>query len=107
MNDVIKKWELILNQDSSENITYGRKVLVEILDDIKITKEKTKWISVSKKLPQRPDEDYLVVVRNKNKEGGIPIIDIANFTSDGIWIKSNTWEDVVFWSELPEPPYLD
>ena len=40
MNDVIKKWELILKQDSVENITYGRKVLEEILDDIKIAKEK-------------------------------------------------------------------
>jgi len=64
------------------------------------------WVAVSEKLPSRPDEDYLVVVRNKNKEGGIPLIDIGNFSSDGIWIKANTWEDVVYWAELPEPPCL-
>lgn len=64
------------------------------------------WVAVSDKLPPRPDEDYLVCVRNKNKEGGIPIQDIGNFSSDGVWIKQNTWEDVVFWAELPKPPCL-
>jgi len=64
------------------------------------------WVAVSEKLPPRPDEDYLVCVRNKNKEGGIPIQDIGNFSSDGVWIKQNTWEDVVFWAELPKPPCL-
>ena len=64
------------------------------------------WVAVSEKLPSRPDEDYLVVVRNKNKVGGIPLIDIGNFSSDGIWIKANTWEDVVYWAELSEPPCL-
>lgn len=64
------------------------------------------WVAVSEKLPPRADEDYLVCVRNKNKEGGIPIQDIGNFSSDGIWIKQNTWEDVVFWAELPKPPCL-
>lgn len=64
------------------------------------------WINVSEKLPLDTDKDYLVIVKNKNKENGIPIFDIANFSSDGIWIKNNTWEDVVCWSELPEPPCL-
>ena len=64
------------------------------------------WVAVSEKLPTRMDEDYLVCVRNKNKEGGIPIQDIGNFSSDGVWIKQNTWEDVVYWAELPKPPCL-
>lgn len=64
------------------------------------------WVAVSEKLPPRPDEDYLVCVRNKNKEGGIPIQDIGNFSSDGVWVKQNTFEDVVFWAELPKPPCL-
>lgn len=64
------------------------------------------WVAVSEKLPTRMDEDYLVCVRNKNKEGGIPIQDIGNFSGDGVWIKQNTWEDVVYWAELPNPPCL-
>lgn len=64
------------------------------------------WVAVSEKLPTRMDEDYLVCVRNKNKEGGIPIQDIGNFSSDGVWIKQNAWEDVVYWAELPKPPCL-
>jgi len=64
------------------------------------------WVAVSLKLPTRMDEDYLVVVKNKNKEGGIPIQDIGNFTSDGVWVKANTWEEVLYWAELPEPPCL-
>lgn len=64
------------------------------------------WVAVTKKLPPRPDEDYLVVMRNKNKEGGIALMDIKNFTSDGIFVGGNNWENVVFWAELPEPPFL-
>lgn len=64
------------------------------------------WVAVSEKLPPRPDEYYLVVVRNKNKDGGIPLVDLGNFTSDGVWIKHYTWEDVVYWAEVPEPPCL-
>ncbi len=38
MEEVIKKWELILQQDAqntNKSITYGRKVLQEMLDDFK------------------------------------------------------------------------
>ena len=35
MEEVIKKWELILQQDSDRDITYGRKVLEEMLIDVK------------------------------------------------------------------------
>ena len=64
------------------------------------------WVAVSEKLPTRMDEDYLVVVKNKNKPNGIYLEDIGNFSSDGIWIKANTWEDVTHWRELPKPPCL-
>lgn len=63
------------------------------------------WISVKEMNPPRLDEDYLVVVRNKNKEGGIPIQDVKNYTSDGVFVGGNTWEDVVYWSELPKSPF--
>ena len=36
MEEVIKKWELILKQDSDRDITYGRKVLEEMLIDVKM-----------------------------------------------------------------------
>lgn len=36
MKKVIKKWEIILQQDSGRDITYGRKILEEILTDVKI-----------------------------------------------------------------------
>ena len=63
-----------------------------------------KWISVDDRLPESLDEDYLVAVKNKNKEGGIFLIDIGNFTSDKVWVKSNTWEKVTHWQPLPDPP---
>jgi len=64
------------------------------------------WVSVTERMPPRPDEDYLVVMRNKNKEGGVALQDVKNFTSDGTWVGGNNWENVVAWAELPEPPYL-
>lgn len=69
--------------------------------------EEINWISVNDKLPNRPDEDYLVVVRNKNKECGIPLMDIQNFTSDGVFVGGDpdVWEKVVYWSELPKAPF--
>ena len=36
MEEVIKKWELILQQDSGRDITYGRKVLEEMLTDVRM-----------------------------------------------------------------------
>lgn len=63
-----------------------------------------KWISVDDSLPTGSDIVYLVCVKNKNKENGIPLIDIAVFDSDGIWQKSTVWEDVTHWRELPPAP---
>lgn len=84
------------------NISY---TIGEAENDISELTKGVDWIDVRDRLPTEEDEDYLVVVRNKNKEGGIPIQDIANFTGDGKWVKNNTWEDVVYWSELPKSPF--
>jgi len=91
-------------------------ILLDLIDgDIDIDKAKEEllnlynvinWVVVSEKLPPRMDEDYLVCIKNKNKEDGILIQDIGNFSSDGVWIKQNTWEDVVYWAELPKSPCL-
>jgi hypothetical protein len=64
------------------------------------------WVAVTERMPPRPDEDYLVVMRNKNKEGGIALQDVKNYTSDGTWVGGNNWEDVVAWAELPKPHCL-
>lgn len=65
---------------------------------------KPQWIPVTERLPKGADIAYLVSVKNKNKEGGIPLIDIAVFDSDGIWQKYTVWEDVTHWMNLPELP---
>lgn len=62
------------------------------------------WTPVTEKLPKIPDNDYLVAVKNKNKEDWIFILDIWVFSSDWVWWKSNTWEDVTHWMPLPLPP---
>lgn len=36
MEEIIKKWELILQQDNDRDITYGRNVLEEMLTDVKM-----------------------------------------------------------------------
>ena len=35
MKDIIEKWELILQKDLDNNISYGRNVLIEMLNDFK------------------------------------------------------------------------
>ncbi|MFA5298304.1 MAG: hypothetical protein WC389_08880 [Lutibacter sp.] len=35
MEEVIKKWELVLRQDKDRDVTYGRKVIEEILNNLK------------------------------------------------------------------------
>jgi len=42
MKNIIKKWELILEKDKGKDITYGRKVLKEILNDFKNENKKRK-----------------------------------------------------------------
>lgn len=93
-------------QEVIEQFTYGNYSIEQATNELFDLYNVINWVAVSEKLPTRMDEDYLVCVRNKNKEGGIPIQDIGNFSSDGVWIKQNTWEDVVYWAELPKPPCL-
>jgi len=38
---MIKKWELILQKDKDRDVTYGRKVLVEMLNDFKEQSEES------------------------------------------------------------------
>ena len=64
----------------------------------------SQWISVAERLPEEKGEDYLVAVRNKNKDSGIWLYDVAQFTDEGTWGKQNTWERVVFWKPKPLPP---
>jgi len=35
MEEIIKKWELILQQNNNKNIIYDRNILQEMLDDFK------------------------------------------------------------------------
>ena len=67
--------------------------------------DKINWVQVSERLPDRFDEDYLVVVRNKNKPDGIAIVDLGHWSSDCKWIKFQTYEDVIMWAELPKRPF--
>lgn len=34
--EIIEKWETVLLMDSNKDITYGRKVLIEMLNDFKL-----------------------------------------------------------------------
>ena len=61
------------------------------------------WVNVKDRLPEEEGLDWLVLVKNKNKEGGIFIHDVAQY-EQGKWSKSSTWEDVVYWMPLPTPP---
>lgn len=51
MEEVIKKWELILEQDKDRDITYGRKVLEEMLTDMKMAVKNCSIPHVSGSLP--------------------------------------------------------
>lgn len=105
----IKILEILTKKAEKYNVSFcgvESNAIIETVNEALSLHNVINWVSVSEKLPLRFDEDYLVCVRNKNKEGGMPIQDIGNFSSDGVWIKQNTWEDVVFWAELPKPPCL-
>lgn len=80
------------------------KVAWDVCTQWAISQMQPEWVPVTERLPQGPDIVYLVCVKNKNKENGIPLIDIAVFDSDGIWQKSTVWEDVTHWMPLPNPP---
>lgn len=63
-----------------------------------------KWVDAKMRLPQKIGE-YLIAVKNKNKEDGIWLFDIANWNGDE-FERSNTWEDVLYWTEIPKPKSL-
>lgn len=47
MEKIIKKWEIILQQDCDKEITYGRSVLIEMLNDFKSEVKKLNLPNVS------------------------------------------------------------
>lgn len=60
------------------------------------------WHKVTEKLP--PEEELvLVLVRNKNKEDGIPLFDVATHDGDAWRPRQNTWEDIVMWAAITAP----
>lgn len=61
-----------------------------------------KMISVKDRLPELKDKNYLVTVKNKNKEHGIYMYDIALFDIHRTWITEIVWEDVTHWMPLPK-----
>ena len=61
------------------------------------------WIDVKKRLPDNGDE-VVIAVKNKNKEDGIWLFDIAIFYEDsGFEERRSTSEDVLYWKPLIDP----
>jgi hypothetical protein len=60
----------------------------------------TEWVSVKERLPGEDGIFWKVRVKNKNKANGIYLYDSAQY-KDGMWHKSETWENVTDW--LPQP----
>lgn len=48
MKEVINKWETILEKDKGKDITYGRKVIEEMLNDFKAVEKNTNNIPTDK-----------------------------------------------------------
>lgn len=66
-------------------------------------KESINWVKVSTRLPNN-GEEVLIAVKNKNKEDGIWLYDIATYyKDDGFEERHSTWEDVLYWSPLISP----
>ena len=60
-----------------------------------------KWVEFKKSVPQKQD-DYLIAVRNKNKEDGIWLYEVAFWNSES-FERSGTWEDILYWCEISDP----
>lgn len=59
------------------------------------------WINVKKRLPN--EQCYvLIAVRNKNKEDGIWLYEVAFWCGDE-FERSQTWEDILYWKYIEEP----
>lgn len=59
------------------------------------------WIDFRNQVPTKQDE-YLIAVRNKNKEDGIWLYETAFWNSES-FERNNTWEDILYWCEIVEP----
>ena len=65
--------------------------------------EQMGWISVKKRLPLPHEQDeYLIAVKNKNKENGIWLYDVAFWNSEE-FERSKTWEDILYWRPIDDP----
>ena len=51
-----------------------------------------------------PDEigQYLVRVKNKNKEGGIFLYELCAFNEENVFEQWDTWENITDWMPLPD-----
>ena len=69
------------------------------------------WISVKDKLPSCKngyvDRLVLICVKNKNKPDGIYLQDVCRFDGEEWSKRFHTWEEILFWMPLPEPPKED
>lgn len=61
------------------------------------------WISTKKRLPL-PNEQYhyLIAVKNKNKENGIWLYEVAFWNSEE-FERHSTWEDILYWKYIEGP----
>lgn len=62
------------------------------------------WVDAKKKLPEIPEKQYRIAMRNKNKPDGMIICDTAVFNSEGEWIRFDSWEDVLYWRPFNDTP---
>ena len=63
--------------------------------------EISNWINAKKKLPNGQC-DVLIAVRNKNKEDGIWLYEVAFWCGDE-FERCQTWEDILYWKYIDEP----
>lgn len=59
------------------------------------------WIDIREQVPKTQDE-YLIAVKNKNKEDGIWLFEVAFWNSER-FERNSTWEDILYWAKIKEP----
>lgn len=62
---------------------------------------KIKWHKISDGDFPKTTGDYLTIYKNKNKEDGIYLYEVAYYTGDG-WDNRIHYEDIIAWCELPK-----
>lgn len=60
-----------------------------------------KWHKISDGDFPKITGDYLVVSKNKNKEDGIFLYEIAYYTGEE-WDNRTNYEDIIAWCEIPK-----